>query len=127
MGLEFVGSQEFSTTGKHMRSTCQKWLLVVLMMFGVAANQAQAGSVIRYFFDGILPRSVNIAALRNDPRYPSSSLVEAGPGGLHDDQERNTAFLESLTTGNPGVDDYGSLIRGWLYPTTGAAYDFYIT
>src|ERR1051326_752694 len=90
-----------------MRSSYQKALLVILLTLAMT-SQARAGSILRLFFDQLLPRSVNIAPLRADPRYPKNTTTDASGAS---DSERKTDFLEGTTSAG---DDFGSLIRGWI-------------
>lgn len=111
-----------------MRSKCLKASILALLLAGWSVNYANAGSILRVFYDNIpgttvasLTEATNAAGQKifpNGPNKDGSLLQSEMPSGVLEGAQPPT---------QPGPENYGSMMQGFLeIPQTGA-YTFFIS
>ena len=110
-----------------MRSKCLKLAILALLLAGLGIQRANAGMIIRKFYDNISGGAV--ADLLNATATNSAGKVyNIYPNGPNKDGSAiRYEMLTSLFEGNSNLaDNFGSVMEGFLeIPTTGA-YTFYV-
>lgn len=111
-----------------MRSKCLKASILALLLAGWSVNYANAGSILRVFYDNI--PGTTVASLTGATNAAGQKIFPNGPNldGSLLQSELLTGVLEGAQPPvQPGPENYGSMMQGFLeIPQTGA-YTFYIS
>jgi regulation of enolase protein 1 (concanavalin A-like superfamily) len=111
-----------------MRSKCLKASILALLLAGWSVNYANAGSILRVFYDNI--PGTTVASLTDATNAAGQKIYPNGPN--KDGSMLQSEILSGVLEGappptQPGPENYGSMFQGFLeIPQTGA-YTFYIS
>ena len=111
-----------------MRSKFLKASILALLLAGWSVSYANAGSILRVFYDNI--PGTTVASLTDATNAAGQKIYPNGPNA--DGTPLQSEFLTGVLEGappptQPGPENYGSMIQGFLeIPQTGA-YTFYVS
>jgi hypothetical protein len=105
-----------------MRSLSLRLLPVGLLLLLTAGIQARAGLVLNVFYDEITGTAVaDLTDAAHFPNGPNPTI-----GGLAASLLVEELDYQPNQAGSDGVNDYGTHVRGFLYPPMDGDYEFFI-
>lgn len=111
-----------------MRSKSMKASILALLLAGWGVDNTNAGTVLRYFYDNI--PGTTVASLTTATNAAGQLIFPSGPNA--DGSPLQTELISEFFEGvqppvQPGPNNYGSMMEGYLLPPVTGNYTFWVS